>query len=307
MSAPPPSRTSVARATTERLLGPAAPYILHLRPMEWPILAGHLALGWLLAAGLHLPDGHALLAMAAWVVGLNGGTLALNSAIDRDTDDIAYLKRPPPAPTGLAGFGLGLMLAGLVLTWHFGEMWRGMYALCVVMSMAYSLPPLRLKRVAGLDWLINVLGFGAFTPLAGWAITGRILEPHHALVLWGFAPLFGALYPLTQLYQLDADRGRGDVTTAARLGVRRSLTGAIALVIIAFAMFGLAAWQVGWPSLPGLRWSALAVAAMAWMVVLLPWREFGSGWTSADHQRGMYHALTAWALTDAALVIAWVF
>ena len=47
--------------------------------------------------------GPALLGLALWVVCLNGGTLALNSAFDRDEGDIAYLRRPPPPPRYLAG------------------------------------------------------------------------------------------------------------------------------------------------------------------------------------------------------------
>ena len=50
-----------------------------------------------------------------WVVCLNGGTLALNSAFDRDEGDVAYLKRPPPPPRHLAAFSLGLMGAGQLL------------------------------------------------------------------------------------------------------------------------------------------------------------------------------------------------
>ena len=45
----------------------------------------------------------ALLGLVLWVVCLNGGTLALNSAFDRDEGDIAYLRRPPLPPRHLAG------------------------------------------------------------------------------------------------------------------------------------------------------------------------------------------------------------
>jgi hypothetical protein len=41
--------------------------------------------------------------------------------------------------------------------------------------------------------------------------------------------------------------------------------------------------------------------------VLLPWFGRHASWTAADHQRGMYRALTAWAITDVVvlLVFAW--
>lgn len=286
-------------------LGPVLPWLLHLRPAEWPVMAAHTLVGWWLAAGIRPPDGAAWLGLAAWVVCLNGGTLALNSAFDRDDGDVAYLRRPPPPPRGLAAGAIGLMLAGLALGWSLGPAWRGLYGACLVMSLAYSMPPLRLKAVAGADWVINMLGFGVLTPWAGWAITGRPLPLAEGMVLWAFCPLFAALYPLTQLYQLDEDRARGDRTLAIRLGVGRSLAVAGAAAVLAFLLLAAAAWQARWATDAALRWGALATAAMAWIAVLAPWYQAGPGWSSREHQRGMYHALGAWALTDLAVLVAW--
>jgi len=47
------------------------------------------------------------------------------------------------------------------------------------------------------------------------------------------------------------------------------------------------------------------LALVAWGAVLLPWRARWSGWGPADHQRGMYQALGAWAVTDLVAVLAW--
>lgn len=301
-----PLHATPTRRAAGRVLGPLLPYLLHLRPAEWPILGGHLLTGWLLASGLRWPTWPELLAMLAWVVALNGGTLALNSAYDRDEEDIAYLKQPPLPPRGLAAVALLLMVAGLGFTWAVGPTWQILYGVCVLLSIAYSVPPLRLKRVAGADWLINVIGFGLITGWAGWTISGRPMDGTSFLLLAGFAPLFGALYPLTQLYQLDADRGRGDRTLAVRVGVHRSISLALLQVGIAFAIFAGAGWLAAWPSVPGLRWAALATALMAWLAVLAPWHRDGTGWASRDHQRAMYHALAAWALTDIAILLAWV-
>jgi len=49
----------------------------------------------------------------------------------------------------------------------------------------------------------------------------------------------------------------------------------------------------------------MALALAAWLAVLVPWRMGGSGWSPARHQRGMYRALAAWAVTDVAVVLAW--
>jgi 4-hydroxybenzoate polyprenyltransferase len=282
-----------------------APYLQHLRPAEWPVMAAHTAVGWLLATGLHAPTARAWLGIAAWVVLLNGGTLALNSAFDRDEGDIAFLRDPPPAPKFLALFAAALMVLGLAFTRSLPPTYRRLYVLCALMSVAYSVRPFRLKAVAGMDWAINMLGFGTLTPMAAWAISGRPLQGPMAAVLWSFTPLFAALYPLTQLYQLDEDRARGDYTLAVRLGPRNSLTVAVFCAGIAFGMLSMAAWQTGWRAGELTRWGTLAVAAAAWGVVLLPWYAHARTWSSAQHQRAMYHALGAWALTDVAVLLGW--
>ncbi|HEU4697970.1 MAG TPA: UbiA family prenyltransferase [Gemmatimonadales bacterium] len=295
-----------------RLLGRRFDYVLHTRPAEWPIMAAHTALGYALAVGL---DGVAageqlgpgLLGLGLWVAGLNGGTLAINSAFDRDEGDIAYLRRPPPPPSHLFGFGMGLMLLGLAGALLLPGPYVAAYALCLVLSVLYSVPPARLKAVAGADWVINMWGFGTLTPFAGWAATGRPLTAWGALLLLGFCPLFAALYPLTQLYQAEEDRRRGDRTLALRLGLRRSLDVALAAALLAFALFAAAGRQAGWgmAGADPLRWAALGVALAAWLAVLLPWRRGAERWTPAAHQRGMYLALGAWAVTDVAALLAW--
>lgn len=296
-----------ARRVAYRVLGPALPYLLHLRPLEWPIVTAHVTLGWLLAGGVRPADGRALLGLGAWVLALNGATLALNSAFDRDDGDVAYLRQPPPVPAGLAWFAGALMLAGGVLTWSLPIAYRLVYFACVVLSLLYSVPPFRLKAVGGADWVINMLGFGVATPFAGWAISGRPFGGPLALVIWAFCPLFAALYPLTQLYQMDEDLARGDHTLVLRIGTRRSLGLALAATGLSFGLLFGAAWQSGWrggPDWP--RWGALAAALLAWLVVLGPWFRDGRRWSSAEHQRGMYHALAAWALTDVAVLLGWL-
>ena len=301
---------SVARRAGYRLLGTRLDYLLHLRPAEWPIVAGHAALGYLLAvgitglrAGAHLPE--ALLGVALWVVCLNGGTLALNSAFDRDEGDIAYLRRPPPPPRGLGAASLGLMLAGQAAALALPPAYQVAYATCVVLSVLYSVPPVRLKAVAGADWIINMIGFGTLTPYAGWASTGLPLGPAPGLALIAFCPLFAALYPLTQIYQIEEDIRRGDRTLATVLGTGGSLDAAIAALAVAFTLVAGAGITAGWAfGHAAWRWPVLALALTAWLMVLLPWRRNAARLEPSAHQRGMYRALAAWAVTDLAVLAA---
>lgn len=302
---------SLFRRAGYRLLGPRFDYLLHTRPAEWPIMAAHTSLGYVLAvgfAGVAAGEslGAALLGLALWVVFLNGGTLAINSAFDKDEGDIGYLRQPPPVPRHLFGFGMGLLVAGGAASLLLPAAFTAAYGVCFVMSVLYSVPPFRFKAVAGVDWLINMIGFGALTPYAGWVVTGRPADRPILLVFAAFAPLFAALYPLTQIYQFEEDRRRGDRTLALMLGERASLLLAIAATVAAFVMFALAGMGRGWLMLaPGGGWRSglLAVAFLAWMVVLLPWFARCRAMTSAEHQRGMYAALAAWAVTDIAVAV----
>lgn len=279
-------------------------YVLHMRPAEWPIMAAHTALGYLLAVGLsgalrgeHL--GAAAGALAIWVVCLNGGTLALNSVFDKDEGDIGYLRAPPALPRHLLAFSLGLLVIGQLLALALPLGFQIAYGACFALSVLYSVPPFRFKAVAGVDWVINMIGFGTLTPYASWAATGRPLEWGFVLVLLAFCPLFAGLYPLTQLYQFEEDARRGDRTLALIIGMARSLDIAVACVLVAFAMLGAGAalLVVGW-------WAVVLVAPLAvWLRVLLPWRRGHASWSPGEHQRGMYRALGAWAVTDIAVIL----
>ena len=286
--------------------GDSFSYVLHLRPAEWPIMAAHTALGFILAVGL-LPALHGeqlragLWALVIWVALLNGGTLALNSVFDKDEGDIGYLRAPPAPPRHLLAVSLGLLVLGQLLAFTLPSGFRTVYAVCFAMSLAYSVPPLRFKAVAGVDWVINMWGFGTFTPYAGWAATGRPLDVTHGLVLLGFCPLFASFYPLTQIYQFEEDRRRGDRTLALILGMKASLVVAIVAALISFACFAAAALRRG---LELWQWAALAIALAGWLTVLVPWYRRRDAMTSAGHQRGFYAALMAWAVTDVAVLAA---
>ena len=283
--------------------GPFAPYLRHLRPLSFPVIGFHLAAGFFVAqaGAVQMLDARAwgilCAALGIWTLLLNGGTLAINTVFDKDEGDIGYLFNPPPVPRHLLAFSLVLLIAGLglapLLGWRFGAT----YAACFLMSLLYSVPPVRLKARAGWDVLINCTGYGMLTFYAGWAATERPLGPHGVFACLGYLLLFICFYPLTQIYQSEEDRRHGDRTMAVVLGrrwvLRLSLLtmGAAFILFLAYAKFD--------PR--GLGWRALGllVAFIAWCAVLVPWSVKQQRY---DEKRGMYHALWAWGLTDVAVV-----
>jgi len=282
----------------ETIIGPRAmPYLLHLRPLEWPIMSAHFLLGTLLATGWALSARPTLLGWLVFVALMNGGTLAINSAFDQDEGDIGYLKAPPKPPEHLVAFSSLLLvistLLGFLLPLPFALINLG----CVVMSVLYSVPPPRMKARAGWDLLINCVGFGLLTPLAGWALTGRPFTRPILLASAGFAFLFATLYPMTQIYQVAEDSRRGDRTLVIQVGVGRSLGLALLAALVAHGFFLAGILALGRDP------RFLLPSLLAWLALLLPWLRGWRAWTDQQHETGMYWGLAAWAVTDLSLLV----
>lgn len=279
------------------------PYFLHTRPRAWPIVTAHMSIGFLLANGLYFGEGQLgrwLLAALAWGVLGNGGTLAINSAYDRDEGDIGYLENPPAVPNHLALFSMILLLLGFVPAAFLGWNFVISYAICFVMSLLYSVPPFRLKARAGWDVIINSFGFGALTIYAGWAAMRPSIESPITLVSTAFFFFFMGFYPLTQIYQFEEDSRRGDYTLALALGKTRALLLAIACVGLGFVFLGIEVFH----HFAAPRALGIALALAAWLLVLMPWYAKRNQVDWRYEQKGFYNALYAWALTDVAVAVA---
>ena len=278
-------------------------YLLHTRPRAWFIVTAHMTVGFLLATGLS-PSwplvGRWLLAALSWGVLGNGGTLALNSAFDRDDGDIGYLESPPPVPRRLASVALAMLVVGLLVALSLGWRFLIVYVVCAVLAVLYSVPPFRFKARAGLDVLTNASGYGGLTLFAGWAAVAQPAMPPIINVVAAFFCLFVGFYPLTQIYQLAEDARRGDYTMALALGKRNALRVALISVALAFGFLALEVLQ----RYRMVRAVALLFAVLAWMVVLVPWYRNHRTVDTQYEKRGFYRALYAWALTDIGVIVA---
>jgi lycopene elongase/hydratase (dihydrobisanhydrobacterioruberin-forming) len=284
---------------------PAAwiPYILHLRPRAWLIVIAHMSVGFIIAIGFHdlLANWKQwLLASISWGIFGNGGTLAINSAYDQDEGDIGYLENPPPVPQHLARFSLIMLGIGAVLAIPLGITYFLAYLLCAALSIIYSVPPMRLKARAGFDVVINCTGYGGLTIFAGWAAAGRSIEAPIVNLFFAFFFLFMGLYPLTQIYQIEEDLHRGDHTLAIALGKKRALQLALLGVSLAFFFIGHEVFSHYY----NFRSLSFLIAFGAWGMLLIPWYRKHAIWKMLQEQKGFYQALTAWAITDVAVIIS---
>ena len=289
------------RRIFEALLGRRVmAYVLHLRPLEWPIMTAHFLLGALLAVGFDLPWRNVVLGWFIFVALMNGGTLAINSAFDQDEGDVGYLKSPPKTPKYLLHVSAIMLALAFLLGYLLPLVFAWATAVCVLMSVLYSVPRARLKARAGWDLIINMLGFGLLTPLAGWGLTGQPLTPWFWKICIGFALLFGALYPATQIYQIEEDAARGDRTLVIKLGVAKSLIAALIMQLAAHAMFVWAAVEQKLPIVS--KSSIFLISLSVWTGAIIQWLIHWRSLSQKQHEKGMYALLLCWAVTDVVLL-----
>lgn len=199
------------------------------------------------------------------------GANAFNSAYDRDTGPIGGLARPPAVPPGLARWSAGLQAAGAVLSPLVGLPFAAGYLILWGIFTAYSHPRTRWKRSPAASTAAIVVGQGGVGYWLGWSASGAAewagaggtLAAWSAADGWALAAacaVVAALWPVTQVYQLEADRARRDRTLAAVLGPRGTLAWSAAGFAVAAAALG-AAGSMGLAAYAGS--SALAAGALA--------------------------------------------
>jgi 4-hydroxybenzoate polyprenyltransferase len=206
--------------------------VIHLR-LHFQVLLAPIFLWGLVLTGSR-PDWRTWLVFIAYHVFLYGGATAFNSAYDRDSGPVGGLRRPPPVDPFLLPWSLGILVVGLFLS--LVRPWTTLlYLLVLLLALAYSHPAVRLKARPLASLLTIAIGQGVLPFLAGWlATTQPSGDWHLALIAAGSAAFVAiAFYPLTQLYQVEEDRQRGDQTIAVVLGADRSFTLSTVLLVAA--------------------------------------------------------------------------
>lgn len=166
---------------------------------------------------------------------------AFNSYHDRDTGSIGGMEHPPPVNNLvllLANFFdlLALLLSVILLPHLFTIMVFGYIAF----SRLYSHRAVRLKQYAIPAFSVVFIFQGGYTFLMVWF---GLDQPWHPSLVWAILAAsmqIGAAYPLTQVYQHQADREDGVISLSARLGYRGTFVFSglmFFMALIAYAMF----------------------------------------------------------------------
>jgi 4-hydroxybenzoate polyprenyltransferase len=206
--------------------------LIHLRLHFQLLLAPVYLWGWLVSGGgLRI---QVLLGFVAFHFFLYSGVTAFNSYYDRDVGPVGGLEHPPPASGALLPFSIGVQLVGLLIAFGVNQLFAAAYCIFIVLSVAYSHPRVRLKAHPLRSLMVVGTGQGALAFFAAWAAARGNIAITTDAVIGALAAvlLILALYPLTQLYQMDEDRSRGDRTVAVAWGPARCFLFSLACTIL---------------------------------------------------------------------------
>ena len=163
-----------------------------------------------------------------------------NSYMDQDETSIGGLENPPKPTKKLFYASLLFDAIGLTLALIISFQFFISVAAYILASRAYSYKGIRLKKLPVTGFLTVVFFQGAFT---FWMVYSAISKHNvHADNTWiyaliGCSFLIGGVYPLTQVYQHEADSQSGDLTISYKLGINGTFIFTAVMFIIANGLF----------------------------------------------------------------------
>lgn len=170
---------------------------------------------------------------------LSAGTLWLNAAFDRDDGEVLMGSPNPPVevPPSIWGWGYLALVLAVGLGVLAGTVPGLCVAVCAALAVAYSHPRTAWKAHPVLGPLVNVVGYGLLSPIAGFVLvdvapTVRTVAAQILVLGWIAATYFGA-----QAFQQREDTLRGYRTLVVTHGPRATL--ALTRALYGFAIGGL--------------------------------------------------------------------
>ncbi len=165
-----------------------------------------------------------------------------NSYFDKDEKSIGGLKTPPPVEKQLYYASLLFDLFALILAYAVSSFFLTSLLLYGLASKAYSHPSVRLKKLPYTGWLVT----GFFQGFVIFIATYQGINSVSFVQLFRFEILLPAVlssallwgsYPMTQVYQHEEDRKRGDTTLSLILGIKGTFYFTAAVFTLANAGF----------------------------------------------------------------------
>ena len=146
-----------------------------------------------------------------------------NSHQDRDETSIGGLKNPPKVTSNLYYATLLIDVVAIIAGTFISPYFSLLLLVFIFMSRAYSYRHIRLKKYPIVGFLTVFVFQGAFVYFMSMAaITGfnaHDLNSINTIICMSISSLFiGSIYPLTQIYQHQADKNDGVISISYKLG-----------------------------------------------------------------------------------------
>jgi 1,4-dihydroxy-2-naphthoate octaprenyltransferase len=161
-----------------------------------------------------------------------------NSYYDKDEESIGALEEPPPVSEELLFVSLMMDAVALVFAAVIGWQFTIMVFIYGMISKAYSHPAVRLKKYPMGGWLTAIIFQGAYTYFMVYMAINdlkvtEIFTPDILFPATISTVLLGGFYPITQIYQHNEDKKRGDKTLSLLLGIQNTFLFAGMMFLIA--------------------------------------------------------------------------
>lgn len=158
-----------------------------------------------------------------------------NSYMDRDTESIGGIEKPPPPSRQLYYVSIVLDIAAIALGFLIDPLFGALLPLYIGASKAYSYRKIRLKQYPVIGYLTVIIFQGAFTfwlVYYGSNSFQTVHVPWQGMVIC--ALLIGGFYPLTQIYQHRQDKEDEVTTISFVLGYKGTFLFCAIVYAIAF-------------------------------------------------------------------------
>ncbi|MEE9151128.1 MAG: UbiA family prenyltransferase [Thermoplasmata archaeon] len=232
----------------------------HMVPLFWGVSVLPFYMGWVFATKELFPpyildlltsnnpsqasyEQFILFGLGLMVMGpfLGGSTLLYNDYRDSKIDKTSKRKALFPLPQGFLASktvfraSIVLMFLALAISFFISALFMLLVSLCLLLSICYSTPPIRLKNRAGLDVITNAVGSGVLCSIAGWIVAKSLLDYP---VIWGLTSLFGvsSIYIPTTIIDQENDKKLGVNTIAVKLGKKRAFYAGLFCIVMANAL-----------------------------------------------------------------------
>lgn len=279
---------NMLRKSTLQLL--RFPFSYFLMPVYW----------FALSLTPHIHWGRAVLIFCLIHLLLYPASNGYNSFMDRDETPVGGIKNPMQPTRQLFWTTVVMDIIGAVISLFISYPFLMAFVVYIVFSRLYSYRGIRLKRFAVLGYLTVIINQGALVFFMVYHGASSMLTTQVPWQCMAIASLLiGGFYPVTQIYQHEADKKDGVNTISMALGKRGTFVFCALLYAAAFGLLFLYFRQRQQLS----QFAVLGVFFIPVVVVFIRWAiQVWKDETTADFKHTMQMNWLAGTCTNLAFI-----